>query len=289
MGSSCAVTVRGYDGAAHMKDMTTATTRPAAFDETKVRRGQPGNDGQFRAWDNAQPTVNVEAVTPAVLDDLWEGRKAAARAVEEATVNRAIANIPENIRGIRFIEKDGQLIAAAVIPSTPGGHIAGSDFHEHHRPVITAYANNRSEFVPLEPTYEKYGREAWDWIPTAEQRASLATEDTDTAREEALAAFRETNYAYNQASATYLRDNIPEGVETVEVAYGPVKTHRGRYETVPTVIGMYDKDGELFTKPIAHRDFADYRVNIARTDIASLFPVQYNDAGGAVYTIAAGE
>ena len=249
-----------------------------------ARREAARENGRFGEQHHTAPELTLTAITPATLQNSWDERQATAREVQAATVNRAIAHMPENIRGLRFIERDGELIVALVIPSEPGGHIAGSDFHENHRPVIAAYANDRSDYVELEPVYEKSGREAWDWVPSPEQRAIPAS-FADTAREDALRRFREANHDFTQQAATYLRAAIPEGVDSIEVAYAPVKGAKG-YETVPTVVGAYDENGELVMFDVNSSEFADYRVNVARTAVQDVFPAHYTETNAAVYTIS---
>lgn len=246
------------------------------------RREAARDNGRFGEQPHTAPELTLGEVTPADLQDLWDERQAFARELEAATVNRAVAHMPENIKGLRFIERDGQLITALVIPSTPGGHIAGSDFHEHHRPVLEAYANNHSDYVELEPVTERNGGQAWEFIPSAEQRAIPAA-FADTAREDALRRFQDASLAFNKKSAHYLRNNLPLGVDRIDVAYGPVKSGKG-YESVPTVVAAYDEDGAAVFD-IHARDFADYRVNLARTAVADHFPVTYTETDAAIYII----
>jgi hypothetical protein len=243
--------------------------------------------GKFGEQQHSAPDLSIEATataTPAELNDLWDARQTAAREMEAANINRAIAHMPENIRGLRFIDRHGELILALVIPSTPGGHIAGADFHEKYRPVLAAYANNRSDYLELEPVTEASGRPAWEWIPSAEQRAIPAA-FADTAREDAVLRFREASADFTERSADYLRSHLPEGVERLEIAYAPVKNGK-TYDREATVIAAYDADGEHADVDYFGREFAMYRVNVARTDIHTVFPSQVNETGGTTYTIS---
>lgn len=262
-----------------MTDMT--IVNPATDAEREAARR---HNGQFGNQQHSVPEATVGAPSAETVRDLWDERKAAAKDVEVATVGLAMSHLPDNLRGIRYVEKDGQLIPALLIPTTPGGHVAAADFVEKHLPVVTAYANSRTEAVELEPVTEEDGRQAWEWIPDAERRA-VPAEKAEDARWEALTRFHEANYDFNDASEAFLRANMPEGAERVEVAYGPVTVGWGRYMTVPEVTGAYDADGELLPLDVHANEFADYRVNVARTDVAAVFPSHFNETGAAIYTI----
>lgn len=252
---------------------------------TTARESARATSGQFGTQDHTAPELALAADPAAALQDAWDARQALAREVEAATVNLAVSHMPDNIKGIRFVERDGQLIPALFIPIRDGGDVAGVDRYEQQLMVVTALAHNHSDYVELEPITERSGNPAWEWIPGTEQR-DVPVLVADAVREDAVRRFREADYDFNDASADYLRGNLPDGVDTLEVAFAPVKGARG-YESVPTPIAAYDEDGELVMFDIHAREFADFRVNLARTAVDQKFPVHFTETtNAAVYTIS---
>ena len=62
----------------------------------------------------------------AETDELWQQRQSAIRELEAARVAHAASTLPDNVAGVRFVERDGKLIAALYIPAAAAACISAT-------------------------------------------------------------------------------------------------------------------------------------------------------------------
>ena len=230
------------------------------------RNRGPGARFAVEVKSPSESELDLAGAKYAETDELWQQRQSAIRELEAARVAHAASTLPDNVAGVRFVERDGKLIAALYIPATSGGTVEGmSEFHDKHLDVITALANSKSLAVELEPTYEKNGRQAWDWKPDAIERATSAG-FAETREHDALETFHELHYDYNTAAADYLAHSMPDGVERVQVMYDQTDPIR----PVPVIVAAFDDAGREVHVDWTTPANANYRVTVARTDTAYL-------------------
>ena len=251
---------------------------------TDIRREQARDKatGQFGEQHHTLPAVALGEVNAAVLDEAWEERKDAARAVSDAHVAVIAANLPDSVRGVRYVIADGHARPMRLIPIAPGVTPEAGDFTDTHLGGLTALVQWKDEAVELNPTYEQDGREAWDWVPSQDAR-EMTPEQAAVELDEAMTRLRAADHQFNERARTYLQEKMPENVVRVEVAYGPLREDDGKIVNVPTIVGAYDEDDILITDIDA-----DYMANVARANIDALFPYEENDADGRTYIITRG-
>jgi hypothetical protein len=184
------------------------------------------------------------------------------------------------VEGVRFIEQDGRLIPALYLTKA-GEQPWGLDtYRTQHEPTINGMVNGHSAAVELEPMYEKGGRAGWEWRPTERPDPDAAAERNYLASR----ALTAVNDHFQREAQDYLRANMPDGIERIELVDLIQKNERGGYEYVPDIIGAYDRDGALVPLDLNTREMADYRVTLARIDLGYL-PEEDNDAGGTTHTL----
>lgn len=258
-----------------MMTMTDITAAAVA-----ARESARQDSGRFGAQEHTAPEVVVAADPAAAANDAWDGREEAAAQWRKARVAWAASHLPDHVEGVRYIEQDGQLIPALYITKA-GEQPWGLDLYRtQHEPTINGMVNGHSDAVELEPMYEKSGRPGWEWRPVDRPDPEYAAQGVRLANR----ALGNANVLFQQQGLHYLRSNMPDGVERLDLAEGPVKNAHGGYEFVPEVIGAYDRDGALVPLDMHSREMADYRVTLARIDLGFL-PEDDNDAGGTTYTL----
>lgn len=257
----------------------TMATAPAIARENARRP-----DGQFGTQAHSAPEMSLAGQRPPV-DTAYDALVTAAREGKLARVNAAAAHMPEHIRGVRFIRQGPDAVPALFHPATPGGHVAGvGAYKEQHLYPVTAYVTVAPDVLELEEIEENSGNPAWDWIPTPEQRA-LPALFADTAATEASRRFQAATDEFRDVAAMYLRTQMPDGVDSIVVAYGP-ELRDGAHTSVVMPVGAYDANGALVPLDPQTPANAHYWETVKRLgDPGGRFPRAVNDAGGIEYTI----
>lgn len=207
-------------------------------DQDTIRRREAARQrGRFGEQHRHAPELTLPGATArlAEVEQRWAARQQAAQELERASVLRTIATMNDSVKGIQFTSHGGQLHAARILPTDPDTPVYVDEQFLLGLDVVSTYAENRSPSVELTPTPDAPGH--WDWVPTAEQRATTADAAAE-ARDEALDRFREASYDLDAAAEEYLRNDLPDGVASVEVIFADAGGH-------PTPAAAYDAAGNL--------------------------------------------
>lgn len=264
--------------AGYMMGMTTINP------EAKARQDAARVHGRFGVQQHSAPEQALQAVHE--VDSAYGEVIRSSREAQAAKVAVAAARMPEHIKGVRFIRSDGDVIPALFIPTIPGGHVGGvGEYSRDYLSPVPAYIRMGLDVVELEEVLEGNGHPAWEWHPTAEQRA-LTPEDADAALNSAHERFVGAKKHYEACAAEYLRGQMPAVADRLIVAYGPVRVD-GRYISVPQIADVFDANGERVTFNIHAKENADYVRTVSNFGFSALdhFPHGTNAVGGIEYTI----
>lgn len=256
-----------------------------ATDATTARENARHRDGQFGAQRHSTPEFALNPVT--AVDDAHAAYLDAGHAAKVANVSWAAAHMPDHIQGIRFIRKNDDIIPALFIPTTPGGHVAGvGEYARDYLFPVPGYIRLRSDVVELTEVVEKSGNPAWEWHPTAEQRA-VSPEAATAERAATRERFTEARQEFERLAPAYLRQHMPAGVDRLVIAHGPDVVD-GRYVSVPKIIEAYSATGEFVPLNLHAPEHADYVRTVANFGFHSrgIFPHGTTETGATEYIIS---
>ena len=250
-----------------------------------AREGSRERDGQFGKQEHTAPELALDPAT--AVDNACAAYHQAANDAKAANVAWAAAHMPEHIKGVRFIRRDEDVIPALFIPSTPGGHVAGAgEYTRDFLFPVPSYIALRSDLVVLDEIVEENGNPAWEWCPTAEQRA-VTPEDASTERAATSKRFSDAGEKFHELAAAYLRQEMPAGADRVIIAHGP-EVVDGRYVSVPQIIEAYDADGDPVPLNVHAEENAGYVRTVAQFGFGARghFPHGITETGATEYIIS---